>query len=141
MRFTRLERGGLALEIHWQGMAMQVAVSQVGPAMLGAGEPTVVLADLASPAAFLLLPNYPNPFNPETTLRYQLPEAGQVQLKIYNALGQVVRTLVDGLQPAGAQQVVWDGRDEGGQDVAGGVYLYRLEAGDRVQTRLMLLAR
>ena len=120
---------------------MQVTVSQVGPAIVSAGEPTAVLADQASPAAFQLLPNYPNPFNPETTLRYQLPEAMQVRVKVYNALGQAVRTLVDGLQPAGAQQVVWDGRDGEGQEAASGVYLYRLEAGDRVQTRQMLLAR
>lgn len=139
VRFTHLQLGDLAIEVHRQGAAMQVAVSQAG--MLGADVPTAVLAGLASPAAFQLLPNYPNPFNPETTLRYQLPEAVQVQLRIYSALGQVVRTLVDGPQPAGVQQVAWDGRDEGGQEAASGIYLYRLEAGDRIQTRQMLLAR
>lgn len=141
VRFTHLERGGLAFEIDRQGRAMQVAVSPVGSATTGAGEPTAVLADLASPAAFQLLPNYPNPFNPQTTLRYQLPEAGQVRVKVYNALGQAVRTLVHGPQLAGVQQVVWNGRDEQGQEMAGGVYHYRLEAGDRVQTRQMLLVR
>ncbi len=97
-------------------------------AALGAEVPTAVLEEPEEePLSFALLPNFPNPFDRETTLRYTLAAPSQVQLTIYNALGQSVRLLVDDHQPAGLQQAVWDGRDNSGQDAAGGVYLYRLE--------------
>ena len=88
-----------------------------------------------------LLGNYPNPFNPETAIRYRLAEPGPVRLVIYNVLGQTVRTLVDGFQGRGVQQVVWDGRDEGGRDVASGNYIYRLELDGHGESGRMLLLR
>ncbi|OGG43597.1 MAG: hypothetical protein A3F84_24055 [Candidatus Handelsmanbacteria bacterium RIFCSPLOWO2_12_FULL_64_10] len=84
---------------------------------------------------------YPNPFNPVTTLRYDLAEEGEVRLMIYNLSGQVVRQLVAGRQAAGRYSVVWDGRDEGGRSASSGVYLARLEAGAFQQTRKMLLLK
>jgi flagellar hook assembly protein FlgD len=72
--------------------------------------------------------NYPNPFNPGTTIRYVLPNPSRVTLRIYNILGQIVRTLVDGSQYGGQFDVSWDGRTDGGIPVATGVYIYRLEA-------------
>ena len=104
---------------------------------------TTIAGGLSSqPAAFQLLPNFPNPFNPQTAIRYALPEASQVQVQVYNALGQEVRMLVDGPQAAGMQEVVWDGRDEKEQAVAGGVYLCRLEVEGRyVAGRQMALVR
>ncbi len=90
---------------------------------------------------FQLAQNFPNPFNPSTTITYRIPEAALVTLTVYNALGQVVRTLVNAVQLAGRHQVVWDGRDERGREVAAGVYLYRLQAGSFQQTRKMLLVR
>jgi DNA-binding NtrC family response regulator len=85
--------------------------------------------------------NYPNPFNPSTTIRYALPEASKVSLVVYNLLGQQVRTLVSGSQSAGYHSVVWDGRDAAGRMAATGVYIYRLQAGGFVQVRKMLFAK
>jgi hypothetical protein len=94
------------------------------------------------PASFKLLPNYPNPFNQQTTIPYTLAERSQVRLVIYNALGQVVRTLVEDTQEAGDQEVVWDGQDQAGQEVASGVYVCRLEVvGKYAETRRMSLVR
>jgi len=97
---------------------------------------------VAVPDAYALSPCYPNPFNPSTSVRYQLPEPGEVRLAIYDVLGQEVRVLVSERQPAGWYRVSWDGRDEAGQPVSSGVYLYRLEAGaDFVRTHKALLLR
>ena len=90
---------------------------------------------------FALGANQPNPFNPETTLRYALPEAQPVRLTVYDMLGQQVRVLVDGEQPPGWHQVVWDGRDQVGRPVASGIYLYRLQTPQFAQTRKMILLR
>ncbi|GAB4341635.1 MAG: hypothetical protein Kow0037_28410 [Calditrichia bacterium] len=89
----------------------------------------------------MLYANYPNPFNPETRITYQLPERGDVRLEIYNTLGQKVRTLVRGMQETGTHTVAWDGRDEAGQTAASGVYLYQLQAGKYRQTRKMVLMK
>jgi hypothetical protein len=95
------------------------------------------------PAVFALGQNYPNPFNPETTISYDLPEETDVYLVIYDLMSRTVRALVYGYQQPGRHEVVWDGRDENGREVASGVYLYRLEERGRgvVATRRMLLLR
>ncbi|MCK9997493.1 MAG: hypothetical protein KAH56_14555 [Candidatus Krumholzibacteria bacterium] len=73
--------------------------------------------------------NYPNPFNPRTTIKYSMPRAGHLKLCVYNVRGQLVKTLVDGLRPAGADQtVVWDGTDAQGSSVASGIYFYEARA-------------
>ncbi len=90
---------------------------------------------------FRLEQNYPNPFNPETSISYSVPVPSKVELMVYNLLGQEVVTLVSGQQPAGKHTVIWDGRNSSGRSVASGVYLYRLKAGDFVQTRKMLFVR
>ena len=96
---------------------------------------------LVLPEVFALQQNYPNPFNASTTVRYQLPKATEVQLSIYNLLGQKVRTVVDGVQPAGFYAVIWDGRNQSGVDMASGIYLYRLTGGDRSLVKKMLILR
>ena len=85
--------------------------------------------------------NYPNPFNPTTTIRYSLPEAAQVRLAIYNVLGQEVRVLVDAVENAGIYSAKWDGRDAFGHEVTTGMYLYRLEAGSNLAVRKMMLVK
>ena len=91
------------------------------------------------PVASSLESNYPNPFNNSTQIPYRVSTSGPVRLEIYNALGQPVRTLVDEIQAAGAYQIPWDGRDQRGERVANGVYLYRLQAGAVAQVRKMLV--
>jgi len=106
-----------------------------------------ILLKFAQPAAFALLQNAPNPFNPSTTIRFTLPEAGHVTLAVYDINGRLVRTLVGFAAsaaqafPPGHHEVVWDGRDNNGREVASGVYVYRLTAKQGVVTRRMVLAR
>ncbi|RMD93410.1 MAG: T9SS C-terminal target domain-containing protein, partial [Calditrichaeota bacterium] len=101
----------------------------------------VVVASSAKPERFVLDQNYPNPFNPSTVIRYGLPEATHVKLTVYNTLGQRVATLVDGYQSAGFKTVKWDGRDSSGHTVSAGIYVYRLEAGDRVLIKKMAFTK
>ena len=93
------------------------------------------------PAEYALLPNRPNPFNPETTLTYDVPRTGTVRLSVYSITGQHVRTLVDGDHSVGTYTVIWDGIDQFGQAVASGVYLCRIEAGSYRGIQKMLLVR
>lgn len=90
---------------------------------------------------FRLSQNYPNPFNPGTRIDYQAPTGGQVTLAVYSLLGRKVRTLVDQYRGAGHHTVFWDGRNDAGQPVAGGTYVYRLTAGRLVQAKQLLLLR
>ncbi len=85
--------------------------------------------------------NYPNPFNPQTTIGFQIAKTENVKLIIYNALGQIVRILVDGRLPAGYHSVVWDGRNQYGLSSPSGIYFYRLEAGNFQQVNKMILIR
>jgi N-acetylmuramoyl-L-alanine amidase len=81
-----------------------------------------------APQRFSLQQNFPNPFNPSTTITYNLPEGmHMVELRIYDLLGRTIRTLVDGQQPAGHHIVLWDGRDDGGQPAPSGIYLYQIK--------------
>lgn len=93
------------------------------------------------PYQFDLHQNYPNPFNPSTTIEYELSKPSRVTLVIYNSLGQQVRTLVDQPLGVGAHRVQWDGKDDEGNAMPSGVYVYRLVAGDSRQERKMVLVR
>ncbi len=95
-----------------------------------------------TPEDYVLEQNYPNPFNPETTIEYVLPLNKKVSVRIYNMMGQVVRTLVkDELQSAGRQKVIWDGKNDAGLRVATGVYIYSLEFGNFKKTNRMTLLK
>ncbi|MSR83553.1 MAG: T9SS type A sorting domain-containing protein [Candidatus Latescibacteria bacterium] len=116
-----------------------------GPQILDidlANAATAVAEDSAvKPARFSLDPNYPNPFNPTTAIRFSLPQPGEAELSIYNLLGQRVAILVHGVQEAGPQVLQWNGRDAAGHELASGVYFYCLQAGAQVETRKLLLLR
>ncbi|MEN6445322.1 MAG: M14 family zinc carboxypeptidase [Candidatus Cloacimonas sp.] len=89
----------------------------------------------------LLYKNYPNPFNPETTLSFTLANGGKVSLKIYNQKGQLVKTLLDADLPSGDYQYVWNGKDDSGRSVSSGIYLYKMIADGKSQNRKMLLLK
>jgi hypothetical protein len=93
------------------------------------------------PGKFALEQNYPNPFNPQTVIEYSIPSRNEVVINVFNVLGQRVRTFVEGPRAAGTHRVVWDGRSDAGVPVASGIYLYRLQAGEQVRTRKMLLIK
>ncbi|MCZ6777183.1 MAG: choice-of-anchor B family protein [Ignavibacteria bacterium] len=93
------------------------------------------------PVEFAVSPNYPNPFNPTTTINYQLSEATTVRLTIYNVLGQKIRTLVDQALGSGFHKAIWDGRSDSGLSVVSGTYIYRFEAGSFIDTNKMLLLK
>jgi hypothetical protein len=95
----------------------------------------------AIPEEFALLQNYPNPFNPETEIRFALPQASHVALKIFNMIGEEVRTLVDEQREAGYHTVGWDGKDKNGKPVASGIYLYKLQAENFSDVKKMSLLR
>jgi len=87
------------------------------------------------PEVFIIL-NYPNPFNPETIIRYGLPEDSYVRLTVFNVSGQKIQTLVDEDQEAGYHEVSWSG-----EGLANGIYFYRIEAGEFTQTRKMIMLK
>ena len=88
---------------------------------------------------YALSHNYPNPFNPTTTIRYQVPEDARVVITVYNMLGHEMTTLVDQHLPDGYYRAVWDGRNQAGLQVVGGVYIFRMEANQFNRTRKVLL--
>jgi len=100
-----------------------------------------VAATDALPEHFSLEPNYPNPFNSSTVISFALPTRGDVELAIFNLVGQKVAVLAAGEYLPGAYQLHWGGRSNAGDELATGVYLYRLQAGSKVQTRRLLLLR
>ena len=93
------------------------------------------------PETFALFQNCPNPFNPETVIGYQLSKESTVRLDIYNIRGQLVRQCVNEVQPAGVHQVRWDGKDDNGQILMSGIYIYILKTADFVQSKRMILLR
>ncbi len=93
------------------------------------------------PEAYKLFPSYPNPFNPTTTIQYYVAQESKVTLKIFNVMGVLVKTLVDDVQAQGQNSVMWNGRNNSGQKVSSGVYLYTLTAEGFLQTRTMILLK
>jgi len=113
------------------------------PSFDGGAWDTAVLEDRseAVPDQLALQQNYPNPFNSGTVIEFALPRAHEVDLRLYNLAGQEVLQLATGAREAGLYSLLWDGTDAQGQLLASGVYLYRLETGDRTLTRSLLLLR
>ncbi len=97
--------------------------------------------DLGAIDEYALYENYPNPFNPETTIKYQLPVNSMVRLQIYNMIGQEVRMLLNEQKPAGEYHIQWDGKNDSGEQLPSGMYLYRLISNNFVSTKKMSLVR
>jgi len=88
-----------------------------------------------------LFSNFPNPFNPETTIAFSLSNVGNVVINVYNVRGQRVRTLLNEQREPGHHSVVWNGTDDNGRAVSSGIYLYRIVAGEYTSMRRMLLLK
>jgi hypothetical protein len=100
-----------------------------------------LLDDTQIPGTYNLHQNHPNPFNPTTTLRYDLPDDGMVNITIYDMMGRVVRNLVNDHQSAGYKTIQWNGTNGFGVPVAAGVYLYQIHAGNFQKTKKMILLK
>jgi hypothetical protein len=112
--------------------------------MLGAGSATTGIDASATgplPTRFELVGAWPNPFNPSTTITFRLPERTQVELKIYDGSGRLMRELVRESLAAGEHDVAWDGRDHTGRQVGSGVYFYTLQAGEIDATEKLVLLK
>jgi hypothetical protein len=116
------------------GPAVCFPVGSLNPLGVGPGQNNV-------PFTFGLQQNYPNPFNPTTVINYSLEHKCQVDISVFNILGQKVSTLVNQEMDAGAYQAVWDGSDDRGNHVASGIYFYKMNTNDYVETRKMVLMR
>jgi hypothetical protein len=129
---------------YWQVIPFNTAGEAIGAKVWTfSTEPEQALnsQDDLIPEEFALFQNYPNPFNPFTSIRYTLPVESEVRLDIFNLLGQHILTLVNGDQKAGFYQVIWDTSDAQGQPVRSGIYVYRLIAGNFIQTKKMILMK
>jgi hypothetical protein len=93
------------------------------------------------PQGFALEQNFPNPFNPSTTIRYELPEEAMVNVTIYDMLGRQVKTLINQTQDAGYKSVIWDATNDYGKPVSAGIYLYQIQAGEYIRTKKMVLLK
>jgi len=116
----------------------------VGPTLTKAGDDDWGLSpakEATVPEKYSLEQNYPNPFNPETEIRFQLPEASQVVVRIFNTLGQEIRTLTDREYESGFHTIRWDSKDNKGNAMSSGIYLYQLQTGSFSEIRKMTLLR
>ena len=133
-------------EIEWDVSvrdSMVEVTSENGALTLGVNASAAVLSINGEllPEVFALHQNYPNPFNPITTLRYDLPENGMVNITIYDMLGREVKTLINQTQDAGYRSVIWDATNDYGKPVSAGIYLYQIQAGEYISTRKMVLLK
>jgi hypothetical protein len=99
------------------------------------------LAASRIPYFFLLMQNYPNPFNPSTTISYELPNGTNVTLKIYNLLGKVIRTISKGQESVGTHKIIWDGKDNFGNQVPSGAYYYQIITEKSSDIKKMILLK
>jgi hypothetical protein len=142
VRFKVIGKSGASarLSLAFSAMAAADTFHDLLPFLADGGVFEETLDVVAAPENFSLSRNYPNPFNPDTGIRYQLPEEALVKLAIFNVLGQPVRVLVDRNESIGFYSVRWDGRDDRGLVVPSGVYVVRLQANSFVaQHKITLL--
>ncbi len=124
----------------FEDMSMGRSLDVYGQIVSGTQD-TDVEDDEFIPTAFEVSPNYPNPFNPETMIRFNIPEKNRVTVTVYDLVGRKIKTLMDGLKQSGQHQTVWDGMDERGKAVASGIYFYEVRFGSHTQIRKMTLLR
>lgn len=132
----------LDAESKWGGDPGLITISNIeGIEFNYCTETSQVQNKVTQPVTYTLSQNYPNPFNPTTAINYTLKKEGKVTLNVYNIVGKHVATLVDQKRSAGAYTVHWNGRNELGNKVASGVYMYKMQVGDIVKSEKMLLVK
>jgi hypothetical protein len=150
---SQLNPAGFNVNTMWFGFSYQYVRDDVVTAPLDRNEiaknvfdwmqnitnPGVTPAE--TPKSTKLAQNFPNPFNPSTTIKFDLKEKGLVTLKVYNVAGQLVRTLVNGMKDANTYTVTWDGMNDRGGAVASGIYFYKMDTKDFSQTKKMVMLR
>ncbi|NOX88750.1 MAG: DUF1939 domain-containing protein [Calditrichaeota bacterium] len=122
------------------GQKCWVKVTYMGPQVINSGTSTLV-SDETIPRTTALEPNFPNPFNATTTIRFALKKSRFVELKIYAANGVLVRNLISGFLSSGQHRVRWNGKDERGKELPSGIYFYRLKTDGFIQSRKMILLK
>jgi len=138
VRFKALKNTPANISLDFSAMAAAETFIDLLPSLEKSGENSTLSADGEDslPQTFAMN-NYPNPFNPATMIRYSVLKSSRVELKIYNALGQLVKTLVDGFQTTGEYSAVWDGKDSNGNLLTSGIYFYRIQMGEFSAVRKM----
>ena len=128
----------------WSYDGFELTPSQSGPRMLHLNiseELVGVDGGIAVPTEFALHNNYPNPFNPVTNITYDIAQNSEVTLEIYNVMGQRVRTLAQGSHEPGRYRVMWNATNDYGQSLSSGMYIYRIQAGDFVSVKKLILMK
>ena len=149
--FENVLEGDYHLGVYWTGYSSDPAMRYfdvyMGYAVTGQdfvltlGTGVQAKDRILKPRTINLSQNFPNPFNPTTTIQFDLPTASDVKIYIYNAAGQKIRTLTNGNLSVGSHQVEWDGRNDAGQKVTSGVYLYQLKTNNYSKVMKMILAK
>jgi hypothetical protein len=141
--FTIASTGDVILNAETVAVIPQFFVVQGGKLQVVSGAPPVSVEteDPIKPDEFIVHQNFPNPFNPETEIRFALTRDSRVVINVYNTLGQQIDTLIDTQYAAGFHSVRWDGKDRNGSPVSSGVYLYQIQAGAFSRVRKMSLLR
>ena len=134
-------------EMTWNWDIWSTDGFEVTPSSSGVRTMTIDISELLGidgaslPTVFALHNNYPNPFNPITNIHYDIPEVSEVTLEIYNVMGQRVRTLAQGSHEPGRYQIVWNATNDFGQGLSSGMYIYRIQAGDFVSVKKLVLMK
>jgi hypothetical protein len=127
---------------YWlESVALDGSSQFYGPLTVTIGDPAQEPLPPVIPMVTKLYNAFPNPFNPNTNIRYSLKEVGKVKIEIYNMKGQKIKTFTQEHNSPGYYQVSWDGRDENGRSVASGIYLYRLTTANYTSAKKMVLAK
>jgi hypothetical protein len=128
-----------SLGVH--NMKYAVALLQKSLGIYTSGGTSVKTTDTKIPTQYALNQNYPNPFNPSTTITFSVPQRENVKIVVFDILGKLVKTVVDKEVGAGNYSVVWEGKDDNGEKVASGMYLYRIQAGSFSAVKKMLMVK
>lgn len=126
---------------HWSGGPSGDPSKVTNPGDPASKPNTTFINDILLPQKYILYNNYPNPFNPSTTISFEIPQEEYVLLKIYNSIGELVRTLVQEYKSPGKHNKTWDGKDEFGKSVISGIYFYYLKAGHFEKSNRMVLIK